>query len=278
MFFSWSWVLIYIAFLDVHTFLLSRHLYSTRDVQPNATHHAPQTFPLKVIASGAAPTFPLNPLQHRHRSGPTPRPSLQNPARGTNQPHRARTDSSFGPNPVRATTDLVRGRDFLDRRRPSAFLSPTLLRDASDDSLVSISGVGGQSGLRRLEALDLTEGSARLGRRTCVVEHRSDEQAQTTQAGSAQKLKTCKSDRSPIGTRAARRRASSNGSAHCATAACNVLRQLMRIRRPFLVVCKERRKASQRARPVPVATLHASASATLHAVASASLRAAEGGG
>ena len=40
---------------------------STPHVQPKATQRATDFF--LVIVSGAAPTFPLNPLQHRHRSG-----------------------------------------------------------------------------------------------------------------------------------------------------------------------------------------------------------------
>ena len=61
---------------------------------------------------------PLNPLQHRQSDTATAlHPAIVvskiMPVAPTS--HRARTDSSFGPNPVRATTDLVRGRDFLDR-------------------------------------------------------------------------------------------------------------------------------------------------------------------
>ena len=90
--------------------------------------------PKRPSAPPTSSSCPLNPLQHRHRSGAPPRPSRSRskimPVAPTS--HRARTDSSFGPNPVRATTDLVRaGRDFLDRnprRGPSAFLSLTLLR------------------------------------------------------------------------------------------------------------------------------------------------------
>ena len=159
----------------VHFYFVVSVFYSTRPAQSDPARH--RLFFL-VIVSGAAPTFPLNPLQHRHRSG-APHPDLVvilpvapklSTNLSTNQPH-------IGHGPTLASAQSCschhrpRPRARLSGQK-SSFLCATRTMTAC---LLSISGVGGQRGLRRVEALDLTERSVRLGH-TCAVEHRVDEQ------------------------------------------------------------------------------------------------------